>query len=222
MPTFFTVSHNTLCTRGYPWGQSIRRGLELVMTCYECAPEGRTIHREFGEVDLELESRKGVKWPDVLGNAFSLFTVSHRVLDAWREAGISIPHHDRLRIVGRLPRKLDPSAMPEYSWLDGYRARGCLIDYEASGFVNRRLCPNCGTGYDDVSATHQRQHSGVWPMAIIPGSWNGADVFTSDLSPAKWFCTDRVVECAARHRLTNFRFVPIERAASSYEGIKYM
>lgn len=99
---------------------------------------------------------------------------------------------------------------------------GARVDFDASGFVSVRFCERCGTRNDDLRATYDRQHSGIWPMRFLEGTWNGADVFTTDLSPAAFFCTEKVVECARQNRHTNFAFVPAERAASSTEPIDYL
>jgi hypothetical protein len=223
MTAFFKVSHNSFETRGFPWGQEILSGLVLVKVCFACAQEGRRIERPHGEVEIRLEKRKGSRWPDVLGcGAWPLFIVSRRVLADWQHSGVrDIPAYP-VRIADPVPKKLQNAPMPEYFWLDGENMPGATLDLEASGFVNVSFCPKCGTRIEDISATYKRQHTGTWPMAIIESTWNGADVFTTDLSPAAFFCTEKVLECAKRNKHTNFRFVPAAVAASPAKGIKYL
>ena len=97
-----------------------------------------------------------------------------------------------------------------YFWLDGQKIQGAMLDFEESGFVNVQFCPECNTRTDDIGATFDRQHSRVYPYAFRPGTWTGLNLFTTDLSHCSFFCTEAVVECARKHKLTNFRFVPAE------------
>jgi hypothetical protein len=151
-----------------------------------------------------------------------LFIVTKRVLDDWRDDGIGEFPISPLEILPPLPPLLMNLPMPEYFWLDGEQMPGARLDFEASGFVGTRFCPACGTRLSDIGATYDRQHSGTWPMALVEGSWSGANVFTTDLSPAAFFCTEKVLDCARKHRHTNFRFVPSNVAASPAKGLKYL
>ena len=96
------------------------------------------------------------------------------------------------------------------------------MDFEASGFVDVRFCAECGTRTDEISATFHRQHSGVWQYVFRRGTWNGSNVFTTDLSPCRFFCTEAVVDCARKYKLTNFRFIPVEEGANfKSKGLDY-
>lgn len=219
---FFRITHNSFETRGFPWGQRISRGLELVKVCYTCDKEGLRVQRPRGEVEIELEPEKGTKWPDVLGvGHWPLFVISKRVIDHWRAIGISGLRAHPVRFAEPVPRKLD-SCGRDYWWLDGAEMSGAKLDFDASGFVGVSFCPNCGTRSHDIDATYDRQHSATWPMAFVKGSWTGADLFTTDLSPTMFFCTEKIVEAARREKHSNFLFVPAEVAASSTKGIKYV
>jgi hypothetical protein len=169
-----------------------------------------------GAVEAFCDSKKGVQWPDVVGcGHFPFFILSERALRAFSAAGIGdLPHHPVL-IQPPLPKKLAAAPAPRYFWLDGQKMRGALPDFEASGFVGVQFCPECGTRTDDISATFQRQHSRVYPYALQAETWSGSHLFTTDLSPCAFFCTQAVVECAREHQLTNFRFIPVEEGASS-------
>jgi hypothetical protein len=97
---------------------------------------------------------------------------------------------------------------------------GAALDYERSGFVGVRRCA-CGKVLYDVARTYDRQQGGQAPYAFVEGSWHGADMFTTDFSPNLFFCTEKVLQCATAHRLTNFRFVPAERGFYVGRGLKY-
>jgi hypothetical protein len=177
----------------------------------------------YGSIEAFLDRQKGVKWPDALGcGHYPFFILSERVLDAFSKENIGdFPHHAVL-IQQPLPKKLAGLVPPRYFWLDGQKMRGAALDFKASGFVGVRFCPECGTRTDDISATCDRQHSRVYPYVFRPGTWNGANLFTTDLSHCAFFCTEAVVECAQKHKLTNFRFIPTEDGASpSSKGLDY-
>jgi hypothetical protein len=48
-------------------------------------------------------------------------------------------------------------------------------------------------------------------------------LFTTDLSPTAFFCTNQVVDCARRNRHSNFRFLPVELGAGAgHRGVDYL
>lgn len=218
---FLSVRHNSFHTRGYPWAQSVVEGLTTGAPCEVCGVEPLIAE---GDISVTLEPRKGKEWPDVLGcGAYPFFIVSGRVIEAWGEEGVgAFPRH-RVNVLPPFPDKLRASPPPDYFWLDGERMRGASLDFEASGFVGVRFCPRCGNRTDDIGATYERQRSRAWPFVFIPGAWTGAKLFTTDLSPTKFFCTEDVLHSAARHGLTNFRFLRAEDGNSpGGEGIRYL
>ena len=223
MTVFYSVSHNSFGARGMPWVQDIVSGLDLVRICHTCADGGRQLYRPRGTVTVQLEKNKGTHWPDVLGcGAWPLFIVSRRVVDDWVADGLASLPAQPIEIIEPIPAKLAELGQPAYFWLDGHAMFGAKLDFEASGFVGVRFCPDCGTRMDDVSATYERQHSGEWPLAVRKETWSGADIFTTDLSPTSFFCTERVIEIAKRCAHKNLRFVPRMIAGSSHKGITYL
>ena len=217
---FLSVRHNSFSVRGTPWAQKVVQGLTTGPACEVCGVES---YRADGPISVLLEPGKGVEWPDVLGcGAYPFFIVSARVLEIWQDEGVgSFPHH-RVDILPPFPGKI-ATPPPEYCWIDGSKMRGAAIDFDASGFVGVRFCPGCGNRTDDVGATYDRRRSGTWPFQIVAGSWNGAKLFTTDLSPTKFFCTQDVLHSAARHRLTNFRFLRAEDGDdAASKGIAYL
>ncbi|MEX0675994.1 MAG: hypothetical protein WD063_02885 [Pirellulales bacterium] len=225
MTSFFSIADNSFDTRGFPWVDHIVSGaVEVALpSCPECGVAPSRIFS--GDLDVTLEKRKGSKWPDALGcGAASLFIVSARVLDAWHhdEAG-TFPIGGRISFTGPFPKPLQDVRPPEYFWLDGEKMLGAKMDFDASGFVDVRFCSACGNRTDDISATHDKQRSGPWPYAFVPNTWNGANLFTTDLSPAAFFCTDAVMQCARRHHHTNFRLIPVEAGGATWSpGIDYL
>ena len=218
---FFSVTHNSFDTRGFPWVQTIVNGLQHFPPCSEC---GEDSHRPVGDLQVLLELNKASKWPDVLGcGHHPLLIVSGRVLEDWKRDGVGdFPHH-RVEFIHPLPERLGDTQPPAYYWIDGANMAGAKLDFDASGFVGVQFCKTCGRRWDDIPKTYDKQHSAVWPYTFVAGSWNGANLFTTDLSPAAFFCTNLLFECAARHQHTNFRFIPVEQGdATSSRGLDYL
>ena len=218
MKSFYRISDNTLLTRGFPWVRKILNRPEAT----DCPACGRAIRRWSGTVRALLDPTKGAKWPDALGCG-PLHTVSERTLEACAAQGIGPFPSFPLELVRPFPKKLSDSEAPKYFWLDGTRMRDGCLDFEKSGFVDVRFCPECGVRSDNISATHRRQRSRVWPYVIRPGTWKGSDLFTTDLSDAAFFCTEKLVECARKYRLINSRFTPVEAGiAIGDKGVRYL
>ncbi len=217
---FYSVRNNSNYKIGFPWAQSIVEGQYKGETCPVCKGTSWPIP---GDMTVRLEPKKGVKWPDVLGcGSEPLLIFSGRALEAWeKEGGEALTFH-RVEIARPLPKKITEEP-PPYYWLEGKLMLGAQLDFEASGFVDVWFCPRCGRRTDDISATDRKQHSAVWPITFMPESWRGANLFTTDLSPYAFFCTEFLVDCARKHKLTNFRFIPVEMGYSyGNKGLKYM
>jgi hypothetical protein len=219
--SFLSVTHDSFGSKDFPWAERVAAGLTRGAACEVCGVAPLVAE---GDIDVTLEPRKGRAWPDVLGcGGYPFFIVSGRVVEAWGEDGVGdFPRH-RVNVLPPFPERLRASTPPEYFWLDGAKMRGALLDFEASGFVGVRFCPRCGNRTDDVGATYERRRSKTWPFELIQGTWTGAKLFTTDLSPTKFFCTEDVQRSAARHALTNFRFLRAEDGQSAgAEGIAYL
>jgi hypothetical protein len=58
-------------------------------------------------------------------------------------------------------------------------------------------------------------------MYFKEGTWNGSNLFTTDIAETHFFCTEVFVECARKYKFTNFRFIPIEEGHGYGKEIKY-
>lgn len=217
---FYRIKHNTFHSNDFPWGQKVLNKPEPSEPCTLC--EGQKLDWSF-DIDLELEHQQGTYWPDILGNASSKFIVSESVISAWKSDGISELPSYRINISPPLPTRLENLTPPLYYWLDGKNMRGAKLDFVASGYVGVHFCPDCGSRSEDRRASHKEQRSRVCPYAFVEGSWNGEHLFTTDLSTAVFFCTEKVLECARKHKFTNFHFTPVEEGkAIGQKGIQYL
>jgi hypothetical protein len=59
---------------------------------------------------------------------------------------------------------------------------GAKVDFEASGFVDVKFCPECGNRTDNISETDKRQGTKKYGTIFFAETWNGADLFTTDIS----------------------------------------
>ncbi len=222
MPKFFRVSHNSFFTRGFPWITTLVEGLDEI---YYCKTEDRAIQEPVGDLVALLERSKGIKWPDVLGcGDYPLFIVRERTVECWAKERVgTFPAH-RVRFASPWPKRLMGTAPPAYFWINGAKLKGALMDFEASGFVDVSFCPECGTREDNAEKTFDRQHAeGGCPLVFRENTWTGSNLFTTDLSEAAFFCTEALVECARKYKLTNFEFIPVEEGAYAWnKRIKYM
>lgn len=185
--------------------------VEGIQDIYFCKTCKRVITYALGDIRGILDKEKGTKWSDVLGcGHFPFLIISDRVLEAFIKENVSsFPYH-RVFIEKPYPKRLDISSMPDYYWIDGSKMLGAKLDFKESGFVDNRFCPECSTRTDNIEATYDL-HSRGFSYVFKKNTWDGSDLFVTDISRTRFFCTDKVVKCAQKYKLTNFNFVPIEK-----------
>jgi len=218
---FFSVTHNSFAIKGYPWVNHVVSGLVQGTECDVCGVEQLLAS---GNIEVTLAPRKGTRWPDILGcGSYPFFIVSDRVLDSWCSEIVSGFSYHKVSITGSIPPKLLNHNIPTYWWLDGQKMQGSLLDFERSGYVGVEICSKCGHISYDINATYVCQHSLKFPFVLVKHSWNGSDIFTTNLSSTQFFCTEKVLNLAKKYRLTNFRFLSIEEGLSvEGNGIDYL
>jgi hypothetical protein len=221
LPRFFSVSDNSIHKRGFPWIRTVRKGLSEVIWCNTC---DRAIQEPEGDLEVVLEQDKGTRWPDVLGcGHWPLLILSAKVLSAWKSEGLEELPRRKVTFLDPLPKALAATTPPKHHWIDGAKLRGALLDFDASGFVGVKFCPECDTRSDNIPATYQRQHSQVCPYVFRAGTWSGRNLFTTDISTAAFFCTDALVKLAAKNKFSNFRFIPVEEGhRADSKGLEYI
>ncbi len=210
MTKFFTLSDDSFSHRGFPWISHLVEGFGL---SYYCKREKRSLHYATGEMVAQLEPKKGTKWSDALGcGAFPFLIVSEYVVECWAKEGVgTFPIHE-VRIAAPFPKKLSGTTPPRYFWIDGAKLKEALIDFRASGFVGVKFCPECGNRTENISKTFDNQYAKGAKFSYVfrERTWNGLNLFTTDISDTAFFCTEALVECAHKHKFTNFRFIPVE------------
>ena len=203
---FFEVFHDTFKVRGAPWVPSILRGLERLPDCPEC---GAIRERPAGEIGARVSANKRTKWMDVLGcGAYPLLIISDRVLETWRAEGVGVFPSCPVVFDGVVPERLATTPQPTYSYLRGREMQGATLDLEQSGYVIKRVCGSCGRNVMDIAATDGRQNSTHPCKVIWEDTWTGAPLFTTNLSPTFFLCTELIVASVKRNGFTNFIFKP--------------
>ena len=218
MTKFYKIEDRTFFTHGVPWIEKYPKG-KVVRKCDECGGV-----RSWGTLEMvaELKANRCRLWPDLIGDGSVLLMVmSELFVNALREDGMRVEIGGRVTFAEPLRNGLSLSDAPSYYWIDGERMRAASIDYEASGHVGVWKCSACGRVSEDIRATSRRMSEDPPPpIAFDYDESLGFDLFTTDLTPKKFFCTERVLECAKRHRLTNIAFRPVEGGERA-KPIKY-
>lgn len=210
MTQFYDISHNTAYKRGMPEIRDIVAGLIDRGPCPTCGVGRRSPK---GDLQVQLAKTNARTWPDLLAcGEYPCFVISDRFAAAMDNCGLQLRIGGRVVFVGPNESGLSLDHAPKYFWVDGTQSQAGKMDFEASGYVDMRFCPDCGVASYDISRTYDRQHSDPPPGQLFEyDNSSGLDLFTTDLAPTLFFCTSQVYDCARRHRLINIAFRPTEQ-----------
>lgn len=202
MTTFYAIEDRTLYARGMPWIAEFTQG---VVRGRECAVCGGLVHRAEGDMRALLERKRGTQWPDVIGcgHLYGTLVASSRFVEALRSESVRVELGGRVEFDEPGPRRLSLADAPEYHWVDGERHLAARYDFAASGYQGVEHCASCGRLTQ--STEPPRDH----PVVVDYDASSGLDLFTTDLNPRAFFCTERVLECARKHGLTNVAIRPL-------------
>jgi len=195
-----------------PWIAEFTQGEVALDRCPICG-----VKRRFPQGDMRaLLEPIGTQWPDLIGNGdlVELFVVSGRFVEALRSCGIRVELGGRVEFDEPGPKRLSLADAPEYFWVDGEQHLAAKMDYEASGFVGTEYCAACGSRSFDIAA------SKVTSYVFEYDATSGLDLFTTDMNPRVFFCTERVLECCRDHRPTNVAIRPLEEMSRA-KSIKF-
>lgn len=164
----------------------------------------------------------GSKWTDIIGDGGSTFRiVSQRVLEIWESEGIGKFPTFPITIVPPYKRMKEPP--PMYYRLDEKKMIGAEFDFESSGFIDAKVCDVCGKLSFDWKQSDRMEDFKITPYVLKEKTWNGTNVFCTE-HLGYMFCTEKVIDCAAKYKMTNFRFTPLEIVGSAlgFRGVDYM
>jgi hypothetical protein len=213
-----------------PWIWKFARKEDYCMVDSRCSVCGKewTSQKNEDYYDRPLDAvieKKGNKWTDIIGSGERSFfkIVSQRTLEIWESEGIGTFPAFPITILPPYPKKMTEPP-PMYYRLDYKKMIGAELDFEASCFMDIKNCSGCGFSYD-WNKTHNLSQFKITSYKLLGNTWNGKDIFSifhSSKIPGV-YCTEKVIDCAAKYKMTNFRFVPFEIAgsATSFHGIDY-
>ena len=118
MTQFYTISDNSFDKRGFPWIDKFIETCPLGQACPECGRRYR-IYDLPGDMEGTLEPKKGIRWPDAIGNGAGgpSLVVSERVLDDWRSDGITnVVVGGGVLLRPPYPKRLRESEPPGHLW----------------------------------------------------------------------------------------------------------
>ena len=205
MTTFYGISDRTLSARGMPWIAGFTEGVVPTHKCKVCG--GVRLHPS-RIMRARLDPKRGTQWPDMIGDGHLvwLFIASGRFVEALRTEGIRVELGGCIDFIGTAPKRLSLDDAPDYHWVDPDRHRAAKMDYAASGFVGVTRCASCGRQSYDIKASRPDES----PRVFDYDASSGLDLFTTDMGMG-FYCTERVLECARKYRLTNVAFWPVEQ-----------
>lgn len=212
---FFSIRDDTSYRRQMPVIYKILVGLTDFGLCPEC---GATRRDPSGDLRVKLADDRARIWPDLIAcGDYPCFVASGRFIDAMRESKFRIELGGSVEFLEPIVNGLSLDDSPGYFWLDGRRGhQGGKMDFDASGYVDVRFCSVCANRTDDISLTYDRRSAEPPPPTVFEyDKGAGHDIFTTDLSPCAFFCTERVLEAVKKHGLTNIAFYPCEEGKNA-------
>ena len=150
----------------------------------------------------------GTQWPDLIGTGsrVGVLVASGRFLNALRSFEVRVETGGRVEFDEPGPKRLSLADASEYYWVDGEQHLAAKMDFKASGFVGVKYCEACGARSHDIRASRRNEE----PYVFDYDARSGLDLFSTDMNPDVFFCTERVLECCREHRLINVAIKPVE------------
>lgn len=222
MTNFFSFADESIHDSDLPCADRIIEGLVMKSDCSQC---GAMLRELQGDLKVTMDSTRGSYWPDVLScGGHPALILSAKFADILQRSSQGlIAIGGAVRIAKSIPMRLERKTMPEYLWIDGSRMFGARLDFEASGIIGNRFCSRCGTRSSDISMPSHRKRLESGGYRFVDSTWNGSDVFVTDLSLCHFFCTEAVVAQARQYHISNCRFVPVAAGDATWSrGIDYL
>ncbi len=211
---FYKLTNNSIYSRGWTWAWSLIPRLDTISSVCDVCHIGRLYPGRYPERSLGVAVEGGTKYPDVLGcGSYPLLIVSAQVIADWKKNDVSGYREFLLTVTKSQGKKIEVVTPPQYFHIEV--SGRCLLDLEAMGVDITYQCPKCGY-------TRKNPTNG-FPFIVRQETWDGSDLFISELFPQSVFCTQKVFDLAASNRRTNFCFKQPGDNWMSNEGcINYM
>lgn len=190
---------STAESNGWAYASKIyAKSEEVIIDCEKCGARGRYPEKEF---DIDIEG--GEKYPDILlCGSYPLLIVSKKVVEDWKNEGITGFSFYPVGINSVSSESLRKVTPPSYFHIvvQG-KSKLNLVKMEVD-IVEK--CPSCGK---------IKFNKPIWDIDkfyIDETTWDGLDLFVSDLFPTMILVTTNVVQSACKNKHTNFEFIKAE------------
>lgn len=201
MDKFFHMRDNTIMSKGWTRATKIYPESEIIQkNCLECGSVGSYPKGEF-KVDIE----GGTKYPDILlCGEYPLLIVSERVVDDWKKDRVKGFDYYRVEINKIFSKRLTAEEAPIYYHIV-VNGR-CELDLGKMDLNIKHKCKTCGHVTFDKPTWQANK------FVIKESTWDGSDLFVSEIFPRIVICTEKVIVNACRNKHTNFLFHLVEDA----------
>jgi hypothetical protein len=210
---FMYLTHNQHHEPRWAWGMRCEPELEdQGALCPRCR-RGRLYDGNwYPSRPLRMLVEEGKGHPDFIGNADFLLAVSDKV---WRDMQAGGVTGVQAFPLAPFRAKGGDDEFGPYWHLEPLGR--CKLDTQAMGIHVKRHCELCYKT-EIRELTYNGYH-------LEPGSWDGSDIYMSELFPRVRFCSRKVWELAGEHQWTCFRFEvaedPTHLSAPPPRVIKY-
>ena len=222
---FYSISDNSVYSPQWARAWKIIPSLTTLGVLCDVCGKGRLYPDRYLERPLTTEIEGRAKYPDVLGCAAPLFVVSEHILGDWMQNDISGFKPFPLHVIKPANLESENALPPNYFHL---KIMGrCQLDLEAMGIQITYVCPKCGYRNEDLttlpSSNEDFDPFNNFGFVIKEDTWDGSDLFVSELFDGVKFCSERVFHLAGLYKHTNFRFLLLEDCGNGDEpGIDYI
>ena len=221
--SFYSVSYAAHMDAGWPWAVKLYPHPRITGTRCPVCGIGILYPGRYPAYPIIAGIEGGVRFPDVLGCSESFLVVSEAVISDWETAGVTGYKQHPFMIVREEVGDDTLELLPRYYHIEV--TGRCQLDLEAMGIEIIFYCPTCGYRKEELLDQNEIEENpfGTFPFVIRKETWDGSDLFVSDLFKRTVFCSQRVFDLAGLNERTNFEFLlPEDRSKGKEHNIDYL
>ena len=203
---FYLVDYAAHMEAGWPWaGKLYPHPCKTGTLCPLCG-KGILYPGRYPAYPITAGIEGGTAYPDVLGCSNPLFVVSQSVISDWEAANVTGYKQHPFLIVRAKSSDSDLAMLPRYYHIEV--TGRCQIDLEAMGIEVTFYCPTCGYRKEERIVQNEVEDDpfDIYPFVIREETWDGSDLFVSELFERNVFCSQKVFDLAGLNERTNFEF----------------
>jgi hypothetical protein len=226
---FYSLGDNSIFSRKWVWAWSVKPMPDEIGVLCDVCQRGRLYPGRYPQRPLEAyvgpldgQPESDFKYPDILGCAAPYLIVSDTVISDWETHNITGYRKFLIEITQATDAQIKRAVPPKYYHIEV--TGRCQLDLDASGIRIVYLCPKCGYREEELLEDNPVENPfGSFPFAFHKETWDGSDLFVSDLFDRTYFCSQKIFDLASQNKHTNFRFVlPEDSGKDGNWAIDYM